>query len=52
MDKKKLAISLSVLTLLIIIILRSIFIAFRQSVRYAIFQLTLAQKYQDSQTAL
>lgn len=52
MDKKKLAISLSVLTLLIIIILSSIFIAFRQSVRYAIFQLTLAQKYQDSQTAL
>lgn len=52
MNKKKLIIFLSVFILLIIGVFSSIYITFRQSVRYAIYQLALAQKYQDSQTAL
>ena len=52
MNKKKLVIFIGTFILSIILILSSLYIIFRQSVQYAIFQLTLAQKYQDSQTAL
>uniref|UniRef100_UPI004026DF1B hypothetical protein n=1 Tax=Candidatus Stercorousia sp. TaxID=3048886 RepID=UPI004026DF1B len=52
MNKKKLVIFIGTFILSIILILSSLYIIFRQSVQYAIFELTLAQKYQDSQTAL
>ncbi len=52
MNKKKLIITFVVIFVLLIIVLISLYIGFRQSVRYAMYDLTLAQKYQDSQTAL
>lgn len=52
MNRKKLIISLSIVLFSVIVIFSSLFIVFKQSVKYAAYQLFLAKKYQDSQLAL